>query len=61
MHTADTAITALERLAADLLARLEGLRAAAALPEHTRLHRASDIADDAASGLAEITRNIPLI
>ena len=61
MHTADTAITALERLAADLLTRLETLRATPDLSEHTRLHRASDIADDTARGLAEITRNIPLI
>lgn len=61
MHTADTALTALESLAADLLTRCETIRAATTLPDHTRLHRASDLADDASATLAEITRNIPLI
>lgn len=61
MHTADTALTALESLAADLLTRCETIRAHTDLSDHQRLHRASDIADDASSGLAGITRDIPLI
>lgn len=61
MHTADTTLTALESLAADILTRCETIRSQTLLHENARLHRASAVVDDAKDTLAEIARDIPLI